>query len=95
MSVEVTNAASRLKTPTSSTGRQTARAAAEKNAEAGQTRFENGVATNFEVVQLQNQLTRARLTESAVSLPTSTPSPSSSAFSASVGRKRHKAEGQG
>jgi outer membrane protein TolC len=42
---------------------QTSRAAAEKNAEAAQTRFENGVATNFEVVQLQNQLTAARLSE--------------------------------
>jgi outer membrane protein len=42
---------------------QTAARAAEKNAEAAQTRFENGVATNFEVVQLQNQLTSARLTE--------------------------------
>jgi outer membrane protein TolC len=42
---------------------QTSRAAAEKNAEAAQTRFENGVATNFEVVQLQNQLTASRLSE--------------------------------
>ena len=42
---------------------QTARAAAEKNAEAAQTRYENGVATNFEVVQLQNTLTNQRLIE--------------------------------
>jgi outer membrane protein TolC len=42
---------------------QTARSAAERNAEAAQTRFENGVATNFEVVQLQNQLTASRLSE--------------------------------
>lgn len=39
------------------------REAAEKNAEAAQIRFDNGMATNFEVVQLQNQLTTARLSE--------------------------------
>lgn len=42
---------------------QKSRQAAEKNADAAQTRFDVGMATNFEVVQLQNQLTNARLTE--------------------------------
>ncbi len=42
---------------------QKSREAAEKNADAAQTRFDVGMATNFEVVQLQNQLTNARLTE--------------------------------
>ncbi len=64
VSVEVTNAGLAIEnTYKQYQAAQTARAAAEKNAEAGQTRFENGVATNFEVVQLQNQLTSARLTE--------------------------------
>ena len=39
------------------------RAAAERNAEAAQARFDNGMATNFEVVQLQNSLTAAQLSE--------------------------------
>ena len=42
---------------------QKARQAAERNAEAAQTRFDVGMATNFEVVQLQNQLTTSRLQE--------------------------------
>ena len=42
---------------------QKSREAAERNAEAAQTRFDIGMATNFEVVQLQNQLTNSRLTE--------------------------------
>ncbi len=42
---------------------QKSREAAERNADAAQTRFDIGMATNFEVVQLQNQLTTARLTE--------------------------------
>jgi outer membrane protein TolC len=42
---------------------QKSRQAAERNADAAQTRFDVGMATNFEVVQLQNQLTNARLTE--------------------------------
>jgi outer membrane protein TolC len=64
VSVEVTNAGLAIEnTYKQYQAAQTARAAAEKNAEAGQTRFENGVATNFEVVQLTNQLTNARLTE--------------------------------
>jgi outer membrane protein TolC len=42
---------------------QKARNAAERNAEAAQTRFDVGMATNFEVVQLQNQLTTSRLQE--------------------------------
>jgi len=42
---------------------QKARQAAERNADAAQTRFDVGMATNFEVVQLQNQLTTARLSE--------------------------------
>ncbi len=42
---------------------QKARQAAERNAEAAQTRFDVGMATNFEVVQLQNQLTTSRLSE--------------------------------
>lgn len=40
-----------------------AREAAERNADAAQTRFDVGMATNFEVVQLQNQLTTSRLQE--------------------------------
>lgn len=64
VSVEVTNAGLAIEnTFKQYQAAQTARAAAEKNAEAAQTRFENGVATNFEVVQLQNTLTNARLTE--------------------------------
>lgn len=39
------------------------REASEKNANAAQVRFDNGMLTNFEVVTLQNQLTNARLTE--------------------------------
>lgn len=39
------------------------REAAERNAEAAQVRFDNGMLTNFEVVTIQNQLTSARLTE--------------------------------
>jgi outer membrane protein TolC len=42
---------------------QKAREAAERNADAAQTRFDVGMATNFEVVQLQNQLTTSRLQE--------------------------------
>lgn len=42
---------------------QKARYAAERNADAAQTRFDVGMATNFEVVQLQNQLTTSRLQE--------------------------------
>lgn len=42
---------------------QKARQAAERNADAAQTRFDVGMATNFEVVQLQNQLTASRLQE--------------------------------
>jgi outer membrane protein TolC len=42
---------------------QKAREAAERNADAAQTRFDVGMATNFEVVQLQNQLTTSRLSE--------------------------------
>jgi len=42
---------------------QKARQAAERNADAAQTRFDVGMATNFEVVQLQNQLTTSRLQE--------------------------------
>ena len=42
---------------------QKARQAAERNADAAQTRFDVGMATNFEVVQLQNQLTSSRLQE--------------------------------
>lgn len=39
------------------------RQAAEKNADAAQVRFDNGMLTNFEVVTIQNQLTTSRLTE--------------------------------
>jgi outer membrane protein TolC len=39
------------------------REAAERNADAAQVRFDNGMLTNFEVVTIQNQLTNARLTE--------------------------------
>jgi outer membrane protein TolC len=39
------------------------REAQERTTEAAQVRFENGMATNFEVVQLQNQLTSSRLAE--------------------------------
>ena len=39
------------------------REAAEKQANAAQVRFDNGLLTNFEVVQLQNALTGARLSE--------------------------------
>jgi len=39
------------------------REAAEKQANAAQVRFDNGLQTNFEVVQQQNQLTSARLNE--------------------------------
>jgi len=42
---------------------QASRAASELNAEAAQTRFDNGMATNFEVVQAQNSLRSARLSE--------------------------------
>jgi outer membrane protein TolC len=64
VSVEVTNAGLAIEnTFKQYQAAQTARSAAERNAVAAQTRFENGVATNFEVVQLQNQLTNARLTE--------------------------------
>jgi outer membrane protein len=42
---------------------QKASEAAERNAAAAQTRFDVGMATNFEVVQLQNQLTSSRLQE--------------------------------
>jgi outer membrane protein len=64
VSAEVTNAGLAVEnTYKQYQAAQTARAAAERNAEAAQTRFDNGVATNFEVVQLQNQLTNARLTE--------------------------------
>lgn len=42
---------------------QKSRDAAEKNADATQTRFNVGTSTNFEVVQSQNQLTVARLSE--------------------------------
>jgi outer membrane protein TolC len=40
-----------------------AREAAEKNAEAEQTRFDVGMSTNYNVVQAQNNLTSQRLTE--------------------------------
>ena len=40
-----------------------AREAAERNADANQVRFDNGMLTNFEVVQGQQQLTSARLQE--------------------------------
>jgi outer membrane protein TolC len=40
-----------------------AREVAERNAEAEQTRFDNGVSTNYNVVQAQNNLTQQRLTE--------------------------------
>lgn len=40
-----------------------AREAAERNAEAAQTRFDVGLLTNFDVVQSQNSLTSSRLTE--------------------------------
>jgi outer membrane protein TolC len=40
-----------------------AREAAERNADANQVRFDNGMLTNFEVVQGQQQLTNARLQE--------------------------------
>ncbi len=39
------------------------REAAERNANAAQVRFDNGMLTNFEVVTIQNQLTTARLGE--------------------------------
>jgi HAE1 family hydrophobic/amphiphilic exporter-1 len=39
------------------------REAAEKNADAAQVRFDNGLLTNFEVVTAQNTLTNARLSE--------------------------------
>ena len=39
------------------------REAAERNADAAQVRFDNGMLTNFEVVTIQNQLTTARLGE--------------------------------
>ena len=39
------------------------REAQEKNVEAAQVRFDNGLLTNFEVVQAQNQLTTSRLSE--------------------------------
>lgn len=39
------------------------REAAERNADAAQVRFDNGLLTNFEVVTSQNQLTTARLSE--------------------------------
>ncbi len=39
------------------------REAAEKNAEASQVRFDNGMLTNFEVVQNQQTLTASRLSE--------------------------------
>jgi outer membrane protein len=39
------------------------RQAAERNADAAQVRFDNGMLTNFEVVTIQNQLTTSRLTE--------------------------------
>jgi outer membrane protein TolC len=42
---------------------QKTREASERNAEAARTRFEVGMATNFEVVTAQNQLTQARLNE--------------------------------
>ena len=42
---------------------QKAREAAEKNADAAVTRFDVGMATNFEVVQAQQQLTTSRLSE--------------------------------
>ncbi|HYN05860.1 MAG TPA: TolC family protein [Vicinamibacterales bacterium] len=64
VSAEVTNAGLAIEnTYKQYQAAQTARSAAERNAEAAQTRFENGVATNFEVVTLQNTLTNARLTE--------------------------------
>jgi outer membrane protein TolC len=40
-----------------------ARDAAERNADAAQVRFDNGMLTNFEVVQIQQSLTAARLAE--------------------------------
>lgn len=42
---------------------QRSREAAERNADAEMTRFDVGVSTNFQVVQAQNQLTTARLSE--------------------------------
>jgi outer membrane protein TolC len=39
------------------------REASEKNAEASQVRFDNGLLTNIEVVATQNTLTSARLSE--------------------------------
>ncbi|MEZ5318494.1 MAG: TolC family protein [Vicinamibacterales bacterium] len=42
---------------------QKTREAQERNAEAAQTRLEVGMATNFEVVQAQQQLTSSRLSE--------------------------------
>ena len=39
------------------------REAAERNAEAAQIRFDNGLLTNIEVVSQQNTLTNARLSE--------------------------------
>jgi outer membrane protein TolC len=42
---------------------QKSREAAERNADAAQVRFDNGMLTNFEVVQAQNTLTASRLTE--------------------------------
>ena len=39
------------------------REAQERNTEAAQTRFDVGMSTNYEVVQAQNNLTAARLTE--------------------------------
>jgi outer membrane protein TolC len=42
---------------------QKAREAAEKNAEAEQTRFDVGMSTNYQVVLAQNNLTSQRLTE--------------------------------
>ena len=74
------------------------REAAERNADAAQVRFDNGMLTNFEVVQNQSQLTAARLGELAVSSATSTPLPSSSASrksAASRSRSAHVFPGAG
>ena len=45
------------------TAAKTARDAAEQNLEAERRRYENGMATNFEVLQIQQQLSSARATE--------------------------------
>jgi outer membrane protein TolC len=42
---------------------QKSRESAERNADAAQVRFDNGMLTNFEVVQAQNTLTTSRLSE--------------------------------